>query len=237
VPWKKILVVFIVLILVGAAYNYQTSTTSTTTQIGGCSGVLDWFENLGNCYPNFSPANPEFVNGEANITFPAAYTALSNYALSLINKDRAGFGVAPLMLWSDPSGQQHANSMLYFDYFEHTDNQGYGPFTRMEMLSVIFSDSMLGENMGQDWCTNDSPSASSIYTTSCNTQTIENSMANSEWGMMYNDVTCCNNGHRENILYPSFTMVSIGISYSKSNSIVYFVEDFYGPCPIGYICS
>ena len=44
--------------------------------------------------------------------------------------------------------------------------------------------------------------------------------------MMHNDLGCCNNGHRENILYPTHNMVSIGISYNETSEMVFFVEDF-----------
>jgi uncharacterized protein YkwD len=180
-------------------------------------------------------SNPDFVNGVADITYPSDYQTLADYALSVINADRAEYGAAPLTLGAIPSGQQHADSMLYFNYFGHNDTQGYDPFTRFEMLGG--GDSLMGENIGLDYCNNSPASATEISPVSCNTNTVENAIANSEWGMVYNDAVCCNNGHRENILDASYTQVSIGIEYSSTNSIVYFVEDFYGPCPAGYICG
>ena len=217
--------------------NTQAQTTSST----GGGGL---FGNIGNAingaigslsYPSFTPANPSFVGGRATVTYPSNSTLFANYALSVINKDRAAFGASPLTLSSVGSAQQHADSMQYFNYFEHVDNQGYGPQQRYEMLGG--SAGLIGENQGQDYCTTSSNDSVEVYPASCNIQTIESGIANSEWGMMYNDVACCNNGHRTNILDSSYTQVAIGVAYDSTNSILYFVEDFYGPCPAGYICG
>jgi uncharacterized protein YkwD len=197
----------------------HTSPISTSTT----SSITDWL------------ANPSFADGAADITIPPDYQALAAYALSVINNDRGQNGVAPVSLGSIQSGQQHADSMLYFDYFEHNDTQGYTPFQRFEMLGG--GNQLMGENQGLNYCNNDALSATELHPVSCTVTTVEHAIANSEYGMMYNDLTCCNNGHRDNILDSSYTEVSIGIAYSASTSVVYFVEDFYGPCPAGYTCG
>jgi uncharacterized protein YkwD len=215
----------------GTTQPYSTEENVGQTSTSGSSVSVAPTQSTG-----FTVSNPEFVNGQANISFPAEYSTLANYALGLINQDRESNGAAPLSLGTISSGQQHADSMLYFNYFEHTDNQGYTPQQRFEMLGG--GNSLMGENQGLDYCTYSPPSATAIYPTSCSLQTIENAIANSEWQMMNNDVTCCSNGHRMNILDSSYTQVSIGIAFSSgSDATVYFVEDFYGPCPTGYICG
>jgi len=94
---------------------------------------------------------------------------------------------------------------------------------------------LIGENQGQTYCIDSgSIESTELQPVSCNLQTIENGITNSEWSMMYNDEVCCNNGHRMNILSSSYTEVAIGVAYSSSNEI-WFVEDFYGACPAGYI--
>lgn len=220
--------------------SIATTGSSSSTTVGGSngsnplSGVTNFISSIFQSYPSFKPANPSFVDGKATIIYPQNYTVFANYALSLINNDRAKYGVARLVLGTVPSGQQHANSMLYFGYFGHPDNQGYDPSTRFKMLG---GSGLMGENIGMDYCTSSPANVSEVYPTSCGIQSIENGIANSEWGMMYNDAICCNNGHRQNILDSQFTTVSIGIAYASGTSTVYFVEDFYGPCPAGYICS
>lgn len=251
---RKAFGVLLILVLVGLAYqNYSTLQNLSFQSIGTAyqqepsyvanlsSSFSDLVKNVGSGlnsivagYPAFEPANPSFVNGRANVTLPQNYTVFANYALSLVNKDRTTFGDPPLSLSAVASGQQHADSMDYFGYFEHVDNQGYSPEQRFDMLGGGYG--LVGENQGFDYCNNSPVNATQLSPVPCNVQTIENGITNSEWGMMYNDAICCNNGHRMNILSTSYTQVAIGIAYNSSTNAVYFVEDFYGPCPAGYIC-
>jgi len=259
---RKAFGVLLILVLVGLAYQNSAAIQSLSLQsvqaayqqeasyLLSSGSVLQSLSNSVNIvaknvgsglnnvaagYPAFNVANPEFVGGSANVTFPQNYTLFANYALSLINKDRAAFGEPPLTLSTVGSAQQHADSMIYFGYFEHVDNQGYTPEQRFKMLGGPYG--LVGENQGQTYCIDSvSVNSSELYPVSCNIQTIENGIANSEWSMMYNDAICCNNGHRMNILSSSYTEVAIGVAYNSSNNELLFVEDFWGPCPAGYIC-
>jgi uncharacterized protein YkwD len=171
----------------------------------------------------FTTSNPQFEDGKANITYPSDYDELARFALGLINTDRTQNGLQNVTLSTVPSGQQHADSMLYFGYFSHWDTQGYKPYMRYTMLG---GSSAVSENGGLDYCTDSPPSAISVYQTSCDLQTVENGLANSEWSMMNNDQQCCNNGHRDNILNPLHNRVSLGIAYDSTSETIYFVEDF-----------
>ena len=168
-------------------------------------------------------ADPDIANGEANITYPADYSHLVQYALNLINNDRNQNGLSNVTLSAIPSGQQHSDSMVSHGYFSHWDVQGFKPYMRYTLLGGTGA---VSENLGLDYCTYSPPSASSVSPTDCTTQTMENALANSEYGMMYNDAVCCNNGHRDNILDPLHNRVSIGIAYDAATSAVYFTEDF-----------
>lgn len=167
--------------------------------------------------------NPVIQNGSSDVSYPSNYQTLANYALGLINADRASNGQPPVTLSSVASAQQHADSMLYFGYFSHWDTQGYKPYMRYTLLGGTGA---VQENIGQDSCTDSQASATEVSVVPCTIQTIQNGINNSEWNMMYNDVTCCNNGHRDNILDPLHNEVSIGIAYSTTTSTLYFVEDF-----------
>lgn len=167
--------------------------------------------------------NPLIVDNEANITYPVDYQQLAGYALTLINEDRASNGLSAVTLSNGTSAQQHADSMLYYDYFSHWDTQGYSPYMRYSLLG---GDGAVAENIGRDACTSSPGNATLLSVVPCTIQTIEGGINNSEWGMMYNDASCCNNGHRENILDPLHNRVSIGIAYNTSSSTLYFVEDF-----------
>ncbi len=148
-------------------------------------------------------------------TIPSGMAGLYSYTLSLINSDRKQYGLANVTLSSEVSGQQHADSMLSQGYFSHWDTYGMKPYMRYTLLggrgsvseNVAYRYSALCE--GSD-CIGDINVTSSI-----------NDM---EYSMMYNDSQCCNNGHRENILDPDHTGVSIGVAYNSSD--VYLVEDF-----------
>ncbi len=170
----------------------------------------------------FSPAQPDFVDGSANVAFPQDYQTLANYSLTFINRDRALSGLQPVTLSPIASGQQHADSMLYYDYFSHWDVQGYKPYMRYSLLGGRGG---VAENIGQSYCTTSTADSSSLTVAPCSLQNLENGIAASEWGMMYNDAAW-GNGHRDNILNPTHNRVSIGISYDLSSGKVYFVEDF-----------
>lgn len=167
--------------------------------------------------------NPTIINGNATISYPESYQTLANYALSLINKDRERYGLQPVTLSNVPSGQQHADSMLYFNYFSHWDTQGYKPYMRYTLLG---GKGAVAENIAKTYCTNSPVNSTLLEVSNCNLNTIENALRDSEWDMMYNDLACCNNGHRDNILDPLHNRVSIGIAYNTSSSVIYFVEDF-----------
>ncbi|MDE1810924.1 MAG: hypothetical protein KGH66_02700, partial [Candidatus Micrarchaeota archaeon] len=56
------------------------------------------------------------------------------------------------------------------------------------------------------------------------TVNVTSALRSMEYDMMYNDLQCCGNGHRDNILDPNHTSVSIGISYNSSR--IYLTQDF-----------
>jgi len=156
--------------------------------------------------------SPLIQNGSANVSYPADYQLLAAYALNVINQDRGEFGLGNVTLSPVPSGQQHADSMLYFGYFSHYDTQGYKPYMRYTLLGGVGA---VEENIAFiSW-------ESAYYT---GVSGVEKSIRSLEYSMMYNDSACCNNGHRTNILNPLHDRVSIGIAYNST--ALFFVEDF-----------
>lgn len=152
------------------------------------------------------------IGNRLNIAYPNDYIKLANYTLYLINTDRRNFGLEPVSLSMVPSGQQHADSMLYFGYFSHWDTEGYKPYMRYTLLGGRGS---VSENVAYEYWT-----APHYISTS----EVEVGLKELEYMMVYNDSVCCNNGHRENILNPLHNLVSIGIAYNSTR--LYFVEDF-----------
>lgn len=146
------------------------------------------------------------------ISFPSNYAQLANYSLVVINQDRASFGLSPVTLSPIPSAQEHADNMFQNDYFSHWDTLGYKPYMRYTILNGT---GFVEENVAYE---------SATLPSFVSTSTVESTISSLEWQMMYNDSTCCENGHRDNILTPFHNRVSIGIAYDSNN--IYFVEDF-----------
>ncbi len=140
---------------------------------------------------------------------------LVNYTLQLINRDREANGLGPVSLSTEPSAQQHAQSMLAYDYFSHWDLYGMKPYMRYTLSGGTGAVSENIAYVSSRYC------VAGICTGSINPN---ESLAYMEYSMMNNDSACCNNGHRDNILDPNHNEVSIGVAYN--NSDIYLVQDF-----------
>lgn len=194
-----------------APTNATTTTESSVDAPTSSSGLNagDWLAD-----------NPLIVGHSAKIDYPPDYLALENFTLGVINQDRVGAGLNPVAVSSVLSGQQHADSMAYYGYFSHWDNQGYKPYMRYTLLGGTGS---VEENAALNYCS-DSTNASARTPAPCTLKTVENAINDSEWVMMNNDSACCGNGHRDNILDALHNRVSIGVAYNSTT--VFLVEDF-----------
>jgi len=179
-----------------------TSTTAASTTTGECSSAVV-AESL---------AAPDIRNGSADVAYPSDYCALASYALGLINQDRAANGTGSVTLDYNKAAQQHADSMLYYGYFSHFDTQGYKPYMRYTLLGGRGADF---ENVAYYYY-----SIPHFLTT----RSVEGAIKNLEYSMIYNDSSCCANGHRYNILNPLHNQVSIGVAYNSTT--VFFDEEF-----------
>ena len=138
-------------------------------------------------FPNSTPVQPRPKAGP-----------LANYTLSLINKDRAAYGLGNVTLSSTESAQQHADSMLHNGYFSHWDIYGMKPYMRYTLLGGLGA---MQENIAYT-----QSGVSACLGSLCKTYgnvNVSNAIAGMEYSMMYNDSICCNNGHRDNILDPN----------------------------------
>ena len=188
-------------------YTISNSTSTVTTTIsnsssGQCSSVVS-VKSL---------APPDIRNGSADIAYPSDYCALASYALGLINQDRSANGTGPVTLEYNQAAQQHADSMLYYGYFSHYDTQGYKPYMRYSLLGGRGADF---ENIAYYYFS--VPHFSS-------TEPVEAAIKELEYSMVYNDSSCCANGHRYNILDSLHNQVSVGVAYNSTT--VYFDEEF-----------
>jgi uncharacterized protein YkwD len=161
------------------------------------------------------PNSTQYNQSSQNVTSgPAA-----NYVLYLINKDRATYGLSNVTLSSTTSGQQHAQSMLQYNYFSHWDVYGMKPYMRYTLVGGkgAVQENVAYTKSGVQAC------LGSICSTYGNLN-VSAALKNMEYNMVYNDSACCNNGHRDNILNPYHNQVSIGVA--QNSTTVYLVEDF-----------
>ncbi len=161
---------------------------------------------------SFTVYSPLILNGSANVSYPTNYDTLAAYAVTLINHDRSNYSLGAVTLSPNRAGQQHAESMLTYDYFSHEDTQGYKPYMRYTLLGGTGG---VFENVAF-------VSYSNIHYTTVSA--LDDSLKVLEYQMMYNDSVCCQNGHRINILNPLHNRVSIGIAYNSTS--LFFDEDF-----------
>ena len=176
--------------------------TTTSQPVSGGSGSTSSTNTTTITTTTFEPSN------QSN-------QSLYYYALSLINKDRQQYGLSNVTLSSESSGQQHAQSMLGNNYFSHWDIYGLKPYMRYTLLGGTGA---VSENIAYQ------SSSECVLSVCSGTIEPKTALEGMEYSMMYNDSACCNNGHRDNILNPDHTQVSIGIAYNSST--IYFVEDF-----------
>ena len=204
-------------------FQFLSQSSSSSSSTSSSSSSLSSSEPSSSTSVSVSCSNPTNVtslvapdiNGNrAAIWYPPDYCVLANYALSLINQDRASNGTGPVALSFTPAAQQHVDSMLYYGYFSHNDTQGYKPYMRYSFLGGRAADF---ENV-----------AEVIHSNFASTGDVEGAIKELEYSMMYHDndiLGCfCNNGHRINILSTLHTQVSIGIAYNST--AVFFGEEF-----------
>jgi uncharacterized protein YkwD len=164
-------------------------------------------------------SNFNFPNSTSQPTQNVSSNYLVNYTLNLINKDRATYGLGNVTLSPETSAQQHAQSMLDYNYFSHWDIYGMKPYMRYTLVG--------GRGSVQENVAYTKSGVKACLGSICNsfgTLNLTGALSQMEYNMVYNDSACCNNGHRYNILSPYHNQVSIGIAYNSTT--VYLVEDF-----------
>lgn len=203
--------IILVLILILLALPYLSNLVSMIN--GGSAGRYTSTFHVGTGgNSTIESANPLILNSTVQITYPQDYSALLNYSVSLINGDRGTENLSSVVASPIQSAQQHADSMLDYGYFSHWDTQGLKPYMRYTLLN---GSGFVEENVAFEY---------SSLPSYLSTRGVESAISNLESQMMYNDSSCCQNGHRDNILTPYHNRVSIGIAYDSRH--VYFVEDF-----------
>lgn len=149
---------------------------------------------------------------------------LRQYALKLINADRAAAGLTPVIISDNRAAQAQADDIAGTGQLSHWMTDGekpymsysrYGGTGYVAQNAAICCYAQLGNG------SNGSGVLSGHFASAAD---IEQAIKIEQDGMINNDMQCCDNGHRINILDSHHTGVSIGIAYNN-NSVV-MVQNF-----------
>ena len=152
---------------------------------------------------------------------------LVQHVLDRINKDRTDFGLTPVKLSSNQAAQIHAEDVFRTRQISHWTTNGEKPYMTYSQYdgegSVQQNVAIAGFSPEQyEQCVTD-------ILVECEKVEPVSTIEQLQYEMMYNDKECCNDGHRNNILDPHHTHVSIGIVYDQYYlALVQNFENNYG---------
>ncbi|TAK15977.1 MAG: CAP domain-containing protein [Nitrosarchaeum sp.] len=143
---------------------------------------------------------------------------LVQYALEQINEDRTKNNLAPVLLSYNSAAQIHAEDVLEQRKISHWMSNGEKPYMTYSRLGGTGD---VSQNVGFSGFVN--PEECTNYNVICEKIDPFNSIKQSEYSMMYDDASS-DWGHRDNILRPYHTHVSLGIAYDDYTFV--FVQNF-----------
>ncbi|MGI0046711.1 MAG: CAP domain-containing protein [Nitrosotalea sp.] len=136
-------------------------------------------------------------------------TQLQEYALQLINQDRAQAGLSPVVLSSNQAASSQAQDILGTRQISHWMTDGDKPYMSYTEYGGLGA---VQQNVATALCEG----------LVCSINPMDQIKA-VEYDMMYNDASS-DWGHKENILDPHHTSVSLGISYNDNTFVI--VQNF-----------
>jgi len=184
----------------------QLSTTVSTTVPSTSSGTSTTAVPTTVYVPAAAPYKPS-----------GAQLELFQYALSLINKDRADYGQPPLTLDYNAAAQKHAQDVFDNYFCSHWGTDGLKPYMRYTVEGGLGFE---GENSAYSGWYNSSDNPANYAPID-----VRQEIADLERMMMYDDAAA-NWGHRDSIVNKWARKVSLGIVYDDRR--VAFVEQFEG---------
>jgi uncharacterized protein YkwD len=147
--------------------------------------------------------------------------------LDRINKDRTDLGLLPVKLSSNQAAQIHAEDVFRTRQISHWTTNGEKPYMTYTQYegegSVQQNVAIAGFSPEQyEQCVTN-------MLVKCEKVEPLSTIEQLQYEMMYNDKECCNDGHKNNILDPRHTHVSIGIVYDQYYlALVQNFENNYG---------
>ena len=146
---------------------------------------------------------------------------LVEFTLGLINADRANFSLPAVQLSSNEAAQVHAEDVFNTKQISHWMTNGEKPYMTYTRYGGTGN---VHQNVAIAGFSADQYSKCKAGLLACEPIDSMSALKQLEYQMMYDDVSCCDNGHRDNILDPHHTHVSIGIAYDEY--YLAFVENF-----------
>ena len=147
---------------------------------------------------------------------------LVQHALDLINKDRTDFGLLPVKLSSNQAAQIHAENVFRTKQISHWNTEGEKPYMTYTQYGGKGS---VQQNVAiAGFSAEEYKQCVTNILVDCEKIELLPTIEDLQFEMMYNDKECCNDGHRNNILDPRHTHVSIGIVYD--HYYLAFVQNF-----------
>lgn len=139
---------------------------------------------------------------------------LLEHALLVINQDREKFGLRPVVLGQNRAAQSHADDLLSHGYLSHWDSAGRKPYMMYSLASGIGS---VSENAALQG----SATECSIH---WGPEDILDGIETMQFQMVYDDLACCDNGHRDTILDVHHNVVHIGLAWNGTQ--LFMVQHF-----------
>ncbi len=149
---------------------------------------------------------------------------MREFAVGLINQDRADHSLPPVALGSNPAAQLHAEDMLAHDYLGHWWTDGSKPYmvyTKTGGRSYVAENAAISGWTQQRWQDQRCDSVMVI----CQITEPREVLVEHQWGMMYDDAHA-NWGHRDNILRETHRFVNLGIAWN--GRLTTFIQHFEG---------
>ena len=139
---------------------------------------------------------------------------LLEHALLVINQDREKFSLRPVVLGQNKAAQLHAEDLLSHGYLSHWDSAGRKPYM---MYSIASGTGSVSENAALQG----SATECSIH---WGPEDILKGIASMQFQMVYDDLECCDNGHRDTILDVHHNVVHIGLAWNGTQ--LFMVQHF-----------
>ena len=155
---------------------------------------------------------------ERKVNYAEKNKELIEYALQIINEDRKKFDLQPVLFSENQAAQVHAEDILKTRIISHWMTNGEKPYMTYTRLGGTGA---VSQNVGFSGYAN-AEECKNAYTR-CEKIDPLDSLKKSEYSMMYDDASS-DWGHRDNILQPYHTHVSLGIAYDDYTFVL--VQNF-----------